>query len=220
MVRLAIFILRHILSAGQLKISLPGQPDIVVMQRRHYQNAKKPQSDRQVTIAIGLPSPSALLALVLRPDPLFGEYFMRGDLVLKEGSFEDFVHFLFQNTEGWRQSLTGRIYCQIGQAIVWFACLNPVGRSRRNVAHHYDLTDTLFDLFLEGHRQYSCAYFRQPEDTLELAQRQKIARLAAKLHLQPEMRVLDIGYWMRLGRAGYRDFQMRRGAACNRYHPV
>ena len=117
MVRLAIFILRHILSAGQLKISLPGQPDIVVMPRRHYQNAEKPQSDRQVTIAIGLPSPSALLALVLRPDPLFGEYYMRGDLVLKEGSFEDFVHFLFQNTEGWRQSLTGRIYCQIGQAI-------------------------------------------------------------------------------------------------------
>ena len=193
MVRLAIFILRHILSAGQLKISLPGQPDIVVMPRRHYQNAEKPQSDRQVTIAIGLPGPSALLALVLRPDPLFGEYYMRGDLVLKEGSFEDFVHFLFQNTEGWRQSLTGRIYCQIGQAIGWFACLNPVGRSRRNVAHHYDLTDTLFDLFLDGHRQYSCAYFRQPEDTLALAQRQKIARLAAKLHLQPEMRVLDIG---------------------------
>lgn len=69
MVRLAIFILRHILSAGQLKISLPGQPDIVVMPRRHYQNAEKPQSDRQVTIAIGLPSPSALLVLVLRPDP-------------------------------------------------------------------------------------------------------------------------------------------------------
>ncbi|MGB1182940.1 MAG: hypothetical protein ACPG4I_05945 [Candidatus Puniceispirillaceae bacterium] len=96
MVRLAIFILRHILSAGQLKISLPCQPDIVVMPRRHYQNAEKPQSDRQVTIAIGLPSPSALLALVLRPDPLFGEYYMRGDLILKEGSFEDFVHFLFQ----------------------------------------------------------------------------------------------------------------------------
>ena len=51
----------------------------------------------------------------------------------------------------------------------------------------------MFDLFLEDHRQYSCAYFRQPDDTLELAQRQKIARLAAKLHLQLEMRVLDIG---------------------------
>ena len=74
MVRLAIFILGHILSAGQLKISPPGQPDCVVMPRRHYHNAEKPQSDRHVTIAIGLPGPSALLALVLRPDPLFGEY--------------------------------------------------------------------------------------------------------------------------------------------------
>ena len=193
MVRLAIFILRHILSVGQLKISLPGHPDIVVTPRRQYQRAEKPLPDRPVAIAIGLPSPACLLALVLRPDPLFGEYYMRGDLTLKEGSFEDFIHFLFLNAEGWRQSLTGRIYCQIGQVIGWFACLNPVGRSRRNVAHHYDLTDSLFDLFLDPNRQYSCAYFRQPEDTLELAQKQKLARLAAKLHLQPDMRVLDIG---------------------------
>ncbi len=84
MVRLAIFILRHILSSGQLKISLPGQPDIVVTPRRLYQNTEKQQSDKQTTIAIGLPSPSSLLALVLRPDPLFGEYYMRGDLVLKK----------------------------------------------------------------------------------------------------------------------------------------
>ena len=193
MVRLAIFILQHILSAGQLKISLPGHPDIVVTPRRQYKGAENPLSDKPVNIAIGLKSPSLLLALVLRPDPLFGEYYMRGDLVVKEGSFEDFIHFLFQNAEGWRQSLSGRIYCQIGQAIGWFACLNPVGRSRRNVAHHYDLTDTLFDLFLDSNRQYSCAYFRQPDDTLELAQKQKIARLAAKLNLQPDMRILDIG---------------------------
>ena len=128
MVRLAIFILRHILSVGQLKISLPGHPDIVVTPRRQYQRAEKPLPDRPVAIAIGLPSPACLLALVLRPDPLFGEYYMRGDLTLKEGSFEDFIHFLFLNAEGWRQSLTGRIYCQIGQVIGWFSCLNPVGR--------------------------------------------------------------------------------------------
>ena len=101
---------------------------------------------------------------------------MRDDLVLKEGSFEDLFTF-YSKYRRLETQPDGRIYCQIGQAIGWFACLNPVGRSRRNVAHHYDLTDTLFDLFLEDHRQYSCAYFRQPDDTLELAQRQKIARL-------------------------------------------
>ena len=59
MVRLAIFILRHILSVGQLKISLPGHPDIVVTPRRQYQRAEKPLPDRPVAIAIALLAPLA-----------------------------------------------------------------------------------------------------------------------------------------------------------------
>ena len=118
---------------------------------------------------------------------------MRVELTITEGSFEDFVAFLFQNTQSWRHSLIGRIYCQFWEVIGWFASLNPVGRSRKNVAHHNDLTDQLFELFLDENRQYSCAYFRSNDDTLDIAQKQKMARLAAKLHLQENMRVLDIG---------------------------
>jgi cyclopropane-fatty-acyl-phospholipid synthase len=144
-------------------------------------------------LALSLSRPSALLALVLRPDPLIGEYYMHGELVLTEGSFTDFIAFLFQNTQSWRHSVTGAIYCQFWECVGWFASLNPIGRSRRNVTHHYDLTDQLFDLFLDENRQYSCAYFRGTADTLDIAQKQKIARLTAKLHLQANRRVLDIG---------------------------
>ena len=194
MVRLAILILRHMLSSGQLKISLPGKPDIVVTPRnRVWKIRKRQQPSNGVCIGISLQHPSALWALILRPDPLFGEYYMRGELTITDGSFEDFVAFLFQNTQSWRHSLIGRIYCQIWEVIGWFASLNPVGRSRKNVAHHYDLTDQLFDLFLDEKRQYSCAYFRSNDDTLDIAQKQKMARLAAKLHLQENMKVLDIG---------------------------
>lgn len=198
MVKLAILILRHMLSSGQLKISLPGKPDIVVTARNRGWRAGKGQhpdkgASTGIGIGISLPRPSALLALALRPDPLIGEYYMRGELVLTEGSFEDFIAFLFQNTQSWRHSVIGAIYCQFWEIIGWFASLNPIGRSRRNVAHHYDLTDQLFDLFLDENRQYSCAYFRGTADTLDIAQKQKIARLAAKLHLQANMRVLDIG---------------------------
>jgi cyclopropane-fatty-acyl-phospholipid synthase len=72
--------------------------------------------------------------------------------------------------------------------------------ARANVAHHYDLSDTLYELFLDADRQYSCAYFASPADTLERAQEQKKRHLAAKLLLQPGQRVLDIGSgWGGLG---------------------
>jgi len=70
---------------------------------------------------------------------------------------------------------------------------NPVGRAQRNVAHHYDLDDGLYDLFLDPGRQYSCGYFETPEDSLEVAQEQKMRHIAAKLRLAPGQRVLDIG---------------------------
>ena len=66
-------------------------------------------------------------------------------------------------------------------------------RVRANVAHHYDLSDQLYQLFLDADRQYSCAYFTSPEDSLEWAQEQKKRHIAAKLLLAPGHRVLDIG---------------------------
>jgi len=71
--------------------------------------------------------------------------------------------------------------------------INMARRSKRNVAHHYDLSDRLYDLFLDADRQYSCAYFTDPANTLEQAQADKKAHIAAKLLLRPGMRVLDIG---------------------------
>ena len=78
---------------------------------------------------------------------------------------------------------------------------NPISRSRKNVAHHYNLSDGLFDLFLDSDRQYSCAYFDTPNDSLEQAQLAKKHHLAAKLVLdRPGLKMLDIGSgWGGLG---------------------
>ena len=70
---------------------------------------------------------------------------------------------------------------------------NPAGAAQCHAAHHYDLSDTLYDLFLDQDRQYSCAYFLSPDDSLEEAQAQKKRHIAAKLLLKPGCRVLDIG---------------------------
>jgi cyclopropane-fatty-acyl-phospholipid synthase len=70
---------------------------------------------------------------------------------------------------------------------------NPVGRAQRNVAHHYDLNDQLYDFFLDRDRQYSCAYFKTGNESLEQAQVDKKHHIAAKMLLQPGQNVLDIG---------------------------
>ena len=62
------------------------------------------------------------------------------------------------------------------------------------MAHHYDLKDSLFDTFLDPWRQYSCAYFQSLDDTSAEAQITKLARIATKLLLQPNDKILDIVY--------------------------
>jgi cyclopropane-fatty-acyl-phospholipid synthase len=85
-----------------------------------------------------------------------------------------------------------RAYAWWDRQFRWLQQHNPVGRARENVAHHYDLSDTLYDLFLDRDRQYSCAYFTADE-TLEEAQDNKKRHLAAKLLLEPGQKLLDIG---------------------------
>ena len=62
-----------------------------------------------------------------------------------------------------------------------------------NVAHHYDLSDELYDLFLDPKKQYSCGYFKKENDTLEDAQNNKIKHIIKKLNIQPNQKILDIG---------------------------
>jgi cyclopropane-fatty-acyl-phospholipid synthase len=83
----------------------------------------------------------------------------------------------------------------------WLSQINSLDRSKRNVAHHYDLSARLYDLFLDDDKQYSCAYFTDPNNSLEQAQADKKAHITAKLLLErPGMRVLDIGSgWGGLG---------------------
>ncbi len=85
----------------------------------------------------------------------------------------------------------------------WSARRDQVNQRRKassNVTHHYDLTRQFYELFLDEDRQYTMAYFRDPENSLERAQIDKQALIAAKLRLGPNMRVLDIGCgWGGLG---------------------
>jgi cyclopropane-fatty-acyl-phospholipid synthase len=136
---------------------------------------------------IRLHDPTLLRKILVKPDLYLGEGYMDGALTIEDGTLYDFLEFCGIN-------LTGRaIDPKLAAVFRKSQQNNVVGKAQANVAHHYDLNGALYDLFLDEDRQYSCAYFETPDDTLETAQANKKRHLAAKLLLKPGMRVLDIG---------------------------
>lgn len=132
-------------------------------------------------------------ALLLDPEMQAGELFMDGRLVVERGSIYDFLELVLRDNRGDRSMLPLQILVRMRTLARRLRPTNNVTRSRRNVAHHYDLDDRLYTLFLDADRQYSCAYFEQPDMSLEEAQLAKKRHIAAKLLIEPHHSVLDIG---------------------------
>ncbi|RDD60536.1 SAM-dependent methyltransferase [Ferruginivarius sediminum] len=148
-------------------------------------------------VTLRLTSKASEYTLALNPALSVGEAYMDGRLVIEEGTLYDFLDVMARNYDTtaspWLAFLE-RLGKRLKQA-------NPVGRARRNVAHHYDLSSALYDIFLDCDRQYSCAYFQDADESLEEAQENKKRHIAAKLCLdQTGLKVLDIGSgWGGLG---------------------
>jgi cyclopropane-fatty-acyl-phospholipid synthase len=146
------------------------------------------------TVTIKLHDPKLERKLFLNPRLYLGEAYMDGSLTIEEGgSAYDLLAFLSENLALAPTSIITPIVNGFGLAFRMFHQYNPLGTARKNVAHHYDLSDTLYDLFLDLDRQYSCAYFPEPGISLEEAQANKKRHLASKLLLKPGQKVLDIG---------------------------
>jgi cyclopropane-fatty-acyl-phospholipid synthase len=139
-------------------------------------------------------------ALFLDPQLTLGEAYMDGRLTVENGDIADFLDLAARNLGTGYGGAHWKWLAAVRKWTRRLAQWNTFGRARRNVAHHYDLSGKLYDLFLDADRQYSCALFETPDDTLETAQSQKLRRIARKLDLKPGQRVLDIGSgWGGLG---------------------
>jgi cyclopropane-fatty-acyl-phospholipid synthase len=151
-------------------------------------------ADDTVPVVIRLTDSGVALALALRPDIAFGEAYMDGRLVIERGTVRDLIALLMRNLQATGGALPiDRLARHFRPLMLKLHQANSARRSRRNVAHHYDLSDELYELFLDADRQYSCAYFRTPETPLEIAQLDKKRHIASKLLLKRGHRVLDIG---------------------------
>ena len=131
---------------------------------------------------------------LLNPYLCIGEAYIDGTLTVEDTDLYEFVA-LCEINMGWSNSVhwlprLRHAISLIGRRVTQ---RNPAPRARHNVAHHYDLSGRLYEIFLDSDRQYSCAYFVEPDDGLEQAQCRKKQHLAAKLLLAPGQKVLDIG---------------------------
>ena len=134
-----------------------------------------------------------LTKLYYAPSLVLTEGYMDKDYELPNSSFYEFSELLIDNYNLYLEKFSRTVFSRIFLIINPLFQLNFSKISKSNVASHYDLSDKLYDLFLDKTRQYSCAYFETEKDSLYQAQINKMERLADKLHLKKGDKVLDIG---------------------------
>jgi cyclopropane-fatty-acyl-phospholipid synthase len=163
------------IKAGRLKIIDPENQVHILEGAKAGPNAAIRITDRRL-----------LRRIMVLPDLYLGEGYMDGTLIVEEGTLFAVLDFCAINLMPLPGDGGPIVATPVHQE-------NIISQAQSNVAHHYDLNRQLFELFLDSDLQYSCAYFGKDGDSLEDAQANKRRRLAAKLLLEPGMRVLDIG---------------------------
>jgi cyclopropane-fatty-acyl-phospholipid synthase len=151
-------------------------------------------------LAVRITTLSAELAILLDPELGLGECYMNGTFVVEEGTIAEVLELLLSQDRSGKPPYWARPQWLLRYVQRRIRQYNPRTRARRNVAHHYDLDERLYSLFLDADRQYSCAYFEHGEQSFDDAQLAKKRHLAAKLLVRHGQRVLDIGSgWGGLG---------------------
>lgn len=115
----------------------------------------------------------------MHSDFAFGESYIDGDLQIEPGDIDDLMALMVANREHWKNHWLARLVLALDTRLARFSGLKFLSQTMQNVAHHYDLKDSLFDNFLDPLRQYYCAYFRSLDEPLANAHITKLSRILA-----------------------------------------
>lgn len=156
--------------------------------------------DNTEPIKLRVINEKALKSLCLNPVLALGETYMDEGMTIEGDDLKGLGKLVFANIGDLQHSPVPRFINFFMKCIRTINQFNNQIRARKNIQHHYDLTDELYELFLDKDRQYSCAYFTSQENSLEQAQIDKKNHIAKKLLIEPGMDILDIGSgWGGLG---------------------
>jgi cyclopropane-fatty-acyl-phospholipid synthase len=144
-------------------------------------------------VTMRLSDRSLYTKLFFNPELHAGEAYMDGRLTFENSGLRDFLTLFSVNRVALGSYPLQKVLRRISRARRAIQQANPIGKARENVAHHYDLGNDFYALFLDEGMQYSCAYFLDDTDSLETAQQNKLRLIASKLNLKPGLKVLDIG---------------------------
>ena len=145
-------------------------------------------------LKIRLKNKSIEKKLFRNPSLHFGEGYMNNEILIEEGSIEELIDLITSCYDDFiKHNSIYRMYENFSGYFKIFQQLNEVVKSKQNVAHHYDLKEDLYKLFLDKDMQYSCAYFHNENISLDQAQIDKKNHIINKLQISDKMKVLDIG---------------------------
>ena len=145
-------------------------------------------------LRIRLTNKSIEKKLFRNPSLHFGEGYMNKEILIEEGSIEQLIDLITSCYDDFIQhNSVYKIYENFSGYFKIFQQLNELVKSKQNVAHHYDLKEDLYKLFLDKDMQYSCAYFHNENISLDQAQIDKKNHIINKLQISENMKVLDIG---------------------------
>jgi len=132
--------------------------------------------------------------LFRNPGLYLGEGYMNKEILIEEGTLDDFLNIISSSYDDFlNQNIVFNIYEKISNFFKSFQQINKIFQSKKNVAHHYDLNEEMYRLFLDQDMQYSCGYFHNENISLEQAQLDKKEHIIKKLNITSNMKVLDIG---------------------------
>ncbi|MFK7944876.1 MAG: class I SAM-dependent methyltransferase [Paracoccaceae bacterium] len=144
-------------------------------------------------VAVRINDPRLDWKIFLNPELKAAEAYMEGGLEVEQGSIHDFILLFFQNKKNFDMTPSQIFWRGLARKFRRTMQHNPIARARANAAHHYDMGNDFYRLWLDPDMQYSCGYWEDGVSTLEDAQTAKKRHIAAKLALAPGQRVLDIG---------------------------
>ena len=145
-------------------------------------------------VTIRLTNKSIERKLFLNPGLHLGEAYMNEELIIEKGTIEEFISLISNSYDDFvSKNKIYKFYEYLSSVFMPFQQINQLVNSKKNVAHHYDIDENLYKLFLDKDMQYSCAYFHNPNIGLDQAQKDKKEHIIKKLSINENMNVLDIG---------------------------